>query len=63
MNDCYLCARDIRLGHHGGCPVLEMSRARRITFFGEALAAKYMTPEETQPHRVHRGFLQGDTLV
>lgn len=70
MNECYFCTRDLRRGHWPLCPVLDMSRARRITFFGEQVAAKLAPPgeEDTAPHRapsplVTRGFLQGDRLV
>lgn len=69
VSECYFCTRELRRGHWPLCPVLDMSRARRQTFFGLAVADMHSTgvgDEETSPGNraaPTRGFLQGDRLV
>lgn len=68
MTECYFCTRDLRNGHWPLCPVLDMSKARRQTFFGVLAALKHeVLGEDTSPGNSRatpmRGYLMGDSLV
>jgi len=68
--ECYFCTRHPRLGHHGGCPVLEMTPVRVVAFFGPGHSATPMPEADTLPDlpkvskpatvSVPRGYIMGD---